>query len=129
MTRSRMPPGLPSPTMVYHSVESTAFGRRRKAGEQSQHGPSLNFGVVGQYGGRFCSSQRVTSRLEWRVREVILRTETGRVVTRAWMDLATAAMALPAGVILDGEAVVYRHGQLDFSAVRQRASAQPAQPP
>ncbi|MEV7739127.1 hypothetical protein AB0O75_45040 [Streptomyces sp. NPDC088921] len=38
---------------------------------------------------------------------VRLQSRTGRDVTALWMDLAVAAMSLPPGVILDGEAVVY----------------------
>ncbi|MFD3516255.1 hypothetical protein [Streptomyces sp. NPDC058657] len=53
----------------------------------------------------------------------VLRSKSGRVVTSTWMDLAVAAMDLPPGVLLDGEAVIYREGRLDFGAVRSRASA------
>ncbi|MFJ2745826.1 hypothetical protein ACIO3O_39910 [Streptomyces sp. NPDC087440] len=54
---------------------------------------------------------------------VIVRSKAGRVVTSTWMDLAVAAMDLSPGVLLDGEAVVYREGRLDFGAVQQRAAA------
>ncbi|MEV7068850.1 hypothetical protein AB0N97_39665 [Streptomyces collinus] len=43
----------------------------------------------------------------WRTEDgVRLQSRTGRDVTALWMDLAVAAMRLPPGVILDGEAVV-----------------------
>ncbi|MEV0090420.1 ATP-dependent DNA ligase [Streptomyces sp. NPDC050738] len=54
---------------------------------------------------------------------VVMRSKTGREITSAWMDLAVPALALPPGVILDGEIVVYRDGRLDFSAVQARAAA------
>ncbi|MEU8893928.1 ATP-dependent DNA ligase [Streptomyces sp. NPDC048442] len=54
---------------------------------------------------------------------VVLRSKSSRVVTSSWMDLAVAGMDLEPGVLLDGEAVIYREGRLDFGAVRSRASA------
>ncbi|MFJ9690439.1 DNA ligase [Streptomyces bacillaris] len=48
---------------------------------------------------------------------------TGRVVTSHWMDLAVPAMQLPPGVTLDGEAVIWRDGRLDFGAVQARAAS------
>ncbi|GHA45755.1 DNA ligase [Streptomyces spiroverticillatus] len=53
----------------------------------------------------------------------VLRSKAGHVVTSSWMDLAAAAMDLPDGVLLDGEAVVYRAGKLDFNAVLQRSGS------
>ncbi|MEU8893944.1 ATP-dependent DNA ligase [Streptomyces sp. NPDC048442] len=54
---------------------------------------------------------------------VVLGSKSSRVVTSSWMDLAVAGMDLEPGVLLDGEAVIYRDGRLDFGAVRSRASA------
>lgn len=53
----------------------------------------------------------------------MLQSRSGRVVTSVWMDLAIAAMRLPAGAILDGEAVIWRDGRLDFGAVQARAAS------
>ncbi|MGW1137209.1 ATP-dependent DNA ligase [Streptomyces zhihengii] len=39
------------------------------------------------------------------------------------MDLAVAGMRLPAGTVLDGEAVIWRDGRLDFGAVQARANS------
>ncbi|MDX3186230.1 hypothetical protein PV334_33895 [Streptomyces sp. ME02-7008A-1] len=57
---------------------------------------------------------------------VILYARSGRVVTSNWMDLAVAGMALRPGTVLDGEAVVWRGGRLDFGAVQSRAASLPA---
>lgn len=51
---------------------------------------------------------------------------TANDVTSNWMDLALAGMQLPAGVILDGEGVVYVGGRIDFDAVQSRAKSTPA---
>ncbi|MEU0002176.1 hypothetical protein ABZ069_35250 [Streptomyces microflavus] len=45
---------------------------------------------------------------------VICYSRTGRTVTSHWMDLAVPAMALPAGTTLDGEAVIWHDGRIDF---------------
>ncbi|GAA3211732.1 hypothetical protein GCM10020256_10750 [Streptomyces thermocoprophilus] len=42
------------------------------------------------------------------------------------MDLAVAGMALPPGVVLDGEAVVVVDGQVSFEAAQARAASSPA---
>ncbi|MFG2211026.1 DNA ligase [Streptomyces sp. NPDC048638] len=57
---------------------------------------------------------------------VRLQSRSGRDVTSAWTDLARAARRLPAGTVLDGEAVVYVAGQIDFSAAQARAASSPA---
>ncbi|GAA2444951.1 hypothetical protein GCM10010433_53020 [Streptomyces pulveraceus] len=49
---------------------------------------------------------------------VVLYARSGRVVTRHWMDLAVAGMTLRPGTVLDGEAVIWRDGRLDFAAPR-----------
>ncbi|MEU9237124.1 ATP-dependent DNA ligase [Streptomyces subrutilus] len=55
---------------------------------------------------------------------VVLYARSGRVVTPVWMDLALAAHhGLREGTVLDGEAVVWREGLLDFSAVQARAAS------
>jgi ATP-dependent DNA ligase len=48
---------------------------------------------------------------------------TGRAVTSHWMDLAVPAMALPPGTVLDGEAVIWNGGTIDFGAVQARAAS------
>lgn len=53
----------------------------------------------------------------------ILYARSGRVVTAHWMDLAVAAMQLPPGTTLDGEAVIWRDGKLDFGAAQSRAAS------
>lgn len=57
---------------------------------------------------------------------VRLQSRSGRDVTDSWMDLAKAAVQLPAVTILDGEAIVYVSGQADFSAAQARAASTPA---
>ncbi|MBO0913271.1 ATP-dependent DNA ligase [Streptomyces laculatispora] len=67
-------------------------------------------------------------------RTVLVRTEesvtlyarSGRVVTQHWMDLAVVAMQLWPGTALDGEAVIWRDGRLDFGAAQSRAASGPA---
>ncbi|MEU6990425.1 ATP-dependent DNA ligase [Streptomyces sp. NPDC046465] len=59
----------------------------------------------------------------WRRDTVRVQTRSGRDATAAWIDVATAAMDLPADTVLDGEAVIWRNGKTDFGAVRSRASA------
>lgn len=54
---------------------------------------------------------------------VILYARSGRIVTSHWMDLAVAAMQLPPGATLDGEAVIWRSGRIDFGAAQSRAAS------
>ncbi|MFD8933210.1 ATP-dependent DNA ligase [Streptomyces mirabilis] len=67
----------------------------------------------------------------WRTEDgVRLQSRTGRDVTALWMDLAMAAMRLPPGVILDGEAVVYvadndGNARISFEAAQSRALSRP----
>ncbi|WP_432197100.1 RNA ligase family protein [Streptomyces sp. bgisy027] len=67
----------------------------------------------------------------WRTEDgVRLQSRTGRDVTALWMDLAVAAMRLPPGVILDGEAVVYiadadGTAHISFAAAQSRALSNP----
>ncbi|MFE2500160.1 DNA ligase [Streptomyces scopuliridis] len=63
----------------------------------------------------------------WRTGDgVRLQSRTGRDVTALWMDLAVAAMRLPPGVVLDGEAVIYLAdseggARISFEAAQSRA--------
>ncbi|MFD6658549.1 hypothetical protein ACFWEB_25800 [Streptomyces parvus] len=54
---------------------------------------------------------------------VVCYSRTGRTVTSHWMDLAVPAMALPPGTVLDGEAVIWNSGTVDFGAVQARAAS------
>ncbi|QOV40210.1 DNA ligase [Streptomyces ferrugineus] len=63
----------------------------------------------------------------WRTEDTVrLQTRSGRDATAVWMDLALAGMQLPAGVVLDGEAIVYIAGRIDFGAAQSRANSTPA---
>ncbi|MGR3931633.1 ATP-dependent DNA ligase [Streptomyces sp. BRA346] len=55
--------------------------------------------------------------------EVQMQARSGRIVTRAFPDLAAAAQRLPVGTVLDGEVVVWVGGRTDFAAVQKRAAA------
>ncbi|WP_351223715.1 ATP-dependent DNA ligase [Streptomyces sp. NPDC002133] len=55
----------------------------------------------------------------------VLQARSGRLVTPAFPDLAEAALALPDGTVLDGEAVIWTGGRIDFAAVQRRAAATP----
>ncbi|MCX4783940.1 DNA ligase [Streptomyces sp. NBC_01264] len=57
---------------------------------------------------------------------VRLQSRAGRDVTSAWADLARAALRLPVGSVVDGEAVIYVDGRIDFSAAQGRAASSPA---
>ncbi|MFD8779197.1 DNA ligase [Streptomyces sp. NPDC059916] len=63
----------------------------------------------------------------WRDAETVrLRARSGRTVTSAWMDLAVAGMnSLRPGTVLDGEAVIYNEGRVDFAAAQSRAASGP----
>ncbi|MFL3869287.1 DNA ligase [Streptomyces griseobrunneus] len=54
---------------------------------------------------------------------VILYARSGRVVTSHWIDLAVAAMQLPPGTTLDGEAAIWKNGKVDFTAAQSRAAS------
>ncbi|MFJ4469521.1 DNA ligase [Streptomyces sp. NPDC089424] len=64
----------------------------------------------------------------WRLAETVrLQSRSGRDVTPWWMDVALAGMALPPGVVLDGEAVVpVSGGRVSFEAAQSRAASSPA---
>ncbi|MGW7276528.1 ATP-dependent DNA ligase [Streptomyces sp. NPDC054864] len=61
----------------------------------------------------------------WRTEETVrCHTRSGRTVTSVWMDLAVAGQAaLLPGTVLDGEAVVWVHGRLSFSAAQSRGNS------
>jgi ATP-dependent DNA ligase len=63
----------------------------------------------------------------WREAETArVQARSGRDVTSAWMDLALAAFhTLLPGTVLDGEAVIYKDGRVDFSAAQSRAASSP----
>ncbi|GAA1817623.1 hypothetical protein GCM10009749_29550 [Agromyces neolithicus] len=46
----------------------------------------------------------------------------GKNLTRYFPELAAAAAELPDGTVLDGEAVIWREGRLDFAAMQHRLS-------
>lgn len=68
----------------------------------------------------------------WRTESSVrLQSRSGRDVTALWMDLAVAAMRLPPGTVLDGEAVVYLAdgeggARISFEAAQSRALSSPA---
>jgi ATP-dependent DNA ligase len=86
--------------------------------------PTLPVGAGWRYEMKFDGHRTVVWREEGTVR---LQARSGRDVTANWMDLALAALEmLPPGVVLDGEAVVYAHGRIDFAAAQSRALSTPA---
>ncbi|MDJ1131234.1 hypothetical protein [Streptomyces iconiensis] len=56
---------------------------------------------------------------------VLLQARSGRLITDRLPDLAEPALALPPGVVLDGEAIAYRNGQISLGAMQSRALASP----
>ncbi|MFF4733291.1 DNA ligase [Streptomyces mirabilis] len=63
----------------------------------------------------------------WRTGDgVRLQARSGRDVTAAWGDLALAGQHLPAGTVLDGEAVITTEdGRISFEAAQARAASSP----
>lgn len=62
-------------------------------------------------------------------REGAVQLQAGRSqrdVTAWFPDLAAAAERLPEGTALDGEAIIYREGAVDFAAVQQRTLSKPS---
>lgn len=57
-----------------------------------------------------------------RAGEVFLQSRNGKDLTAGFPEIAEAALALGEDVVLDGEAVIYREGRLDFGALQQRTS-------
>ncbi|WP_307621438.1 DNA ligase [Streptomyces sp. V3I7] len=63
----------------------------------------------------------------WRTAEAVrLQSRSGRDVTTWWTDVAADGMALPPGVVLDGEVVIVVDGRISFEAVQSRAASSPA---
>ncbi|MBK3643041.1 RNA ligase family protein [Streptomyces sp. MBT33] len=86
--------------------------------------PTLPVGAGWRYEMKLDGHRTVVWREEDTVR---LQARSGRDVTAVWMDLALAALdMLPPGVVLDGEAVIYAHGRVDFAAAQSRALSTPA---
>ncbi|MEV6840006.1 DNA ligase [Streptomyces sp. NPDC051133] len=86
--------------------------------------PALPVGTGWRYEMKLDGHRTVVWREEDTVR---LQARSGRDVTAVWMDLALAAFEmLPPGVVLDGEAVIYTHGKIDFGAAQSRALSSPA---
>jgi ATP-dependent DNA ligase len=85
--------------------------------------PTLPVGAGWRYEMKFDGHRTVVWRDEDTVR---LQARSGRDVTPVWMDLALAALdMLPPGLVLDGEAVIYAHGRIDFAAAQSRALSTP----
>ncbi|WP_254650925.1 DNA ligase [Streptomyces sp. GbtcB7] len=65
--------------------------------------------------------------ITWRTGDgVRLQARSGRDVTAAWGDLALAGLHLPAGTVLDGEAVITTEdGRISFEAAQARAASSP----
>jgi ATP-dependent DNA ligase len=63
----------------------------------------------------------------WRTDDgVRLQARSGRDVTAVWGDLALAGLHLPAGTVLDGEAVITTEdGRISFEAAQARAASSP----
>ncbi|MET8129308.1 DNA ligase [Streptomyces sp. NPDC005065] len=51
---------------------------------------------------------------------------SGRDVTSWWPDLAASAMKFRPGIVIDGEAVVYVGGRIDFGAAQSRRATTPS---
>ncbi|MGC5534190.1 DNA ligase [Streptomyces sp. SR-10] len=86
----------------------------------AQAAPTIPHGPGWWYEPKFDGHRTILRRTE---ETVILYARSGRVVTSHWMDLAVAAMALPTGTTLDGEAVIWRDGRIDFGAAQSRAAS------
>ncbi|MFF7631418.1 ATP-dependent DNA ligase [Streptomyces cyaneofuscatus] len=86
----------------------------------AQAAPVLPAGVGWWYEPKFDGHRTVLVRGE---ETVELYARSGRQVTTHWMDLAVAGLQLPAGTVLDGEAVIWRAGRLDFGAAQSRAAS------
>ncbi|MGW1106119.1 ATP-dependent DNA ligase [Streptomyces sp. NPDC002540] len=82
--------------------------------------PTLPEGPGWWYEPKFDGHRTVLRRTD---NTVFLYARSGRVVTQYWMDLAVAGMALRPGTVLDGEAVIWRDGRLDFAAAQSRAAS------
>ncbi|MFE4264469.1 hypothetical protein [Streptomyces sp. NPDC056883] len=82
--------------------------------------PVLPAGAGWFYEGKFDGHRMVMRRA---AESVELYTRAGRTVTSVWMDLAVAGLQLRPGTVLDGEAVIWQAGRIDFGAVQARAAS------
>lgn len=86
----------------------------------AQAAPVIPEGPGWWYEPKFDGHRTILRRTE---QTVILYARSGRVVTSHWMDLAVAGMGLQPGTTLDGEAVIWRDGRIDFGAAQSRAAS------
>ncbi|MFE9769459.1 DNA ligase [Streptomyces sp. NPDC005808] len=86
--------------------------------------PTLPVGTNWRYEPKFDGHRTVM----WREASTVrLQARSGRNVTPVWMDLALAGLnMLPPDTVLDGEAVIYANGKIDFAAAQSRAASTPA---
>ncbi|MGW1154424.1 ATP-dependent DNA ligase [Streptomyces rubiginosohelvolus] len=82
--------------------------------------PTIPHGPDWWYEPKFDGHRTILRRTE---DTVVLYARSGRVVTSHWMDLAVAGMQLPSGTTLDGEAVIWKNGKIDFAAAQSRAAS------
>ncbi|WP_351233889.1 hypothetical protein [Streptomyces sp. NPDC002133] len=57
--------------------------------------------------------------------DAFLQSRSGGDLTGAFPEIAAAAAALDENVVIDGEAVIYSGGRLDFGALQQRMGRRP----
>ncbi|WP_259333427.1 ATP-dependent DNA ligase [Streptomyces umbrinus] len=86
--------------------------------------PTLPVGTNWRYEPKFDGHRTIM----WRDKESVrIQARSGRNVTPVWMDLALAGLdMLPPVTVLDGEAVIYANGKIDFAAAQSRAASTPA---
>ncbi|MCX5097407.1 hypothetical protein OOK36_54020 [Streptomyces sp. NBC_00365] len=90
----------------------------------AQSVPALPTGTDWSYKVKLDGHRMITWRTDDGVR---LQARSGRDVTAVWGDLALAGHHLPAGTVLDGEAVITTEdGRISFEAVQARAASSPA---
>ncbi|WP_181468091.1 RNA ligase family protein [Streptomyces sp. Amel2xB2] len=56
---------------------------------------------------------------------VVVQARSGRLITTHFPDVATAALRLPVGCVIDGEVVIWNEQRIDFFAVQRRALSAP----
>lgn len=84
--------------------------------------PTLPAGEGWWYEPKFDGHRTVMART---AEAVVLYARSGRIVTQWWADLARAGEQLLPGTVLDGEAVIWAGGRIDFSAAQSRAASSP----
>ncbi|MFJ1611015.1 hypothetical protein ACIOHS_48220 [Streptomyces sp. NPDC088253] len=93
----------------------------------AQSVPELTTGTDWSYEVKLDGHRMILWRTGDRVR---LQARSGRDVTAVWGDLALAGHRLPAGTVLDGEAVITTEdGRISFEAVQARAASYPTPAP